>query len=371
MFPALPDSIPISAEMLRLVREIDEFKGHWRAWQALTPDRLKGLRHVATIESIGSSTRIEGSRLSDREVEALLSRLETQSFATRDEQEVAGYAFVMEQVFAHASEIPLTANMLKQLHRDLLQYCTKDERHRGEWKSLPNHVAAFDADGCELGIVFETSAPFDTPVHMGVLLDWHSRAEADSGLHPLLRIGIFVVVFLAVHPFQDGNGRLSRILTTLLMLRAGYGHVPYSSLESIIEQNSRAERDSLLQAARRADAGESGNDAYYLALRRTQTTWRDGSADWPAWLMFFLRSIRQQITRLQQRLDASRPQLSPLARQLASLFETHETLTNAQATALTGANRSTLKAKFAELINARLIEAHGKGRGAYYAKARP
>jgi Fic family protein len=350
MFPALPDSIPISAEMLRLVSEIDEFKGHWRTWQSLTPDRLQGLRRVATIESIGSSTRIEGSRLSDREVEALLSRLETQSFATRDEQEVAGYAFVMEQVFAHASEIPLTANMLKQLHRDLLQYCTKDERHRGEWKSLPNHVAAFDADGCELGIVFETSAPFDTPVRMGVLLDWHRRAEADSGLHPLLRIGIFVVVFLAVHPFQDGNGRLSRILTTLLMLRAGYGHVPYSSLESIVEQNK---------------------EAYYLALRRTQTTWRDGSADWPAWLMFFLRSIRQQITRLQQRLDASRPQLSPLARQLASLFETHETLTNAQATALTGANRSTLKAKFAELINARLIEAHGKGRGAYYAKTRP
>jgi Fic family protein len=350
MFPALPDSIPISAEMLRLVSEIDEFKGHWRTWQSLTPDRLQGLRHVATIESIGSSTRIEGSRLSDREVEALLSRLETQSFATRDEQEVAGYAFVMEQVFAHASEIPLTANMLKQLHRDLLQYCTKDERHRGEWKSLPNHVAAFDADGCELGIVFETSSPFDTPAHMDALLDWHRRAEADTGLHPLLRIGIFTVIFLAVHPFQDGNGRLSRILTTLLMLRAGYGHVPYSSLESIVEQNK---------------------EAYYLALRRTQTTWRDGSADWPAWLMFFLRSIRQQITRLQQRLDASRPQLSPLARQLASLFETHETLTNAQATALTGANRSTLKAKFAELINARLIEAHGKGRGAYYAKARP
>jgi Fic family protein len=350
MFPALPDSIPISAEMLRLVSEIDEFKGHWRAWQALTPDRLKGLRHVATIESIGSSTRIEGSRLSDREVEALLSRLETQSFATRDEQEVAGYAFVMEQVFAHASEIPVTANMLKQVHRDLLQYSAKDERHRGEWKSLPNHVAAFDADGRELGIVFETSSPFDTPAHMDALLDWHRRAEADTGLHPLLRIGIFVVVFLAVHPFQDGNGRLSRILTTLLMLRAGYGHVPYSSLESIVEQNK---------------------EAYYLALRRTQTTWRDGSADWPAWLMFFLRSIRQQITRLQQRLDASRPQLSPLARQLASLFETHETLTNAQATALTGANRSTLKAKFAELINARLIEAHGKGRGAYYAKARP
>ena len=347
MFPALPDSIPISAEMLRLVSEIDEFKGHWRTWQALTPDRLQGLRRVATIESIGSSTRIEGSRLSDREVESLLGRLETQSFITRDEQEVAGYAFVMEQVFAHAAEIPVTANMLKQLHRDLLQYSTKDERHRGEWKSLPNHVAAFDADGRELGIVFETSSPFDTPAHMDALLDWHRRAETDTGLHPLLRIGIFVVVFLAVHPFQDGNGRLSRILTTLLLLRAGYGHVPFSSLESIIEQNK---------------------EAYYLALRRTQTTWHESNADWPAWLMFFLRSIRQQITRLQQRLDSNRPQLSPLARQLAALFDTRETLTNAEAVTLTGANRSTLKAKFAELVAAGMVEAHGKGRGAFYAR---
>jgi Fic family protein len=123
--------------------------------------------------------------------------------------------------------------------------------------------------------------------------------------------------------------------------------VPYSSLESIVEQNK---------------------EAYYLALRRTQTTWRESSADWPAWLMFFLRNIRQQITRLQHRLDANRPQLSPLARQLAALFETRETLTNAEAVTLTGANRSTLKAKFAELIAAGLVEAHGKGRGAFYSK---
>jgi Fic family protein len=335
--------------MLRLISEIDEFKGHWRAWQSLTPEKLQGLRRVATIESIGSSTRIEGSKLTDREVEALLGRLETQSFISQDEQEVAGYAFVIEQVFAYADQIPVSGNMLRQLHRDLLQHSSKDERHRGDWKSLPNHVAAFDPDGRELGIVFETSSPFDTPNHMEALLDWHRRAEADTGLHPLLRIGMFVVVFLAVHPFQDGNGRLSRILTTLLLLRAGYSHVPYSSLESIIEQNK---------------------EAYYLALRRTQTTWRSDDPDWSAWLIFFLRSLRQQITRLQQRLDTNRPTLSPLARQLAAFFETHETLTNSQAATLTGANRSTLKSKFSELQAAGLIEAHGKGRGVFYSKRR-
>ncbi len=345
----LPDAVPILPDMLRLISEIDEFKGQWRTWETLTPERLAGLRHVATIESIGSSTRIEGARLSDREVEALLARLETKSFATRDEQEVAGYAYVMEQVFAHAEQIPLTANILRQLHRDLLQYSSKDERHRGDWKTLPNHVAAFDADRRELGIVFETSSPFETPAHMESLLAWHRRAETDTGLHPLLRIGIFAVIFLAVHPFQDGNGRLSRILTTLLLLRAGYRHVPYGSLESVIEHSK---------------------EAYYLALRRTQTTWRSGDPDWAAWLLFFLRSIRQQIARLQSRLDAHRPTLSPLARQLAALFDTRETLTNREAVALTGAPRSTLKAKLAELVAAGVPEAHGQGRGAFYARRR-
>jgi Fic family protein len=345
----LPDAIPIRPDMLRLISEIDEFKGQWRAWETLTPDRLRALRHVATIESIGSSTRIEGSRLTDHEVEALLARLETKSFATRDEQEVAGYAYVMEQVFAHAEHIPLTANMLRQLHRDLLQFSAKDERHRGDWKTLPNHVAAFDADGRELGIVFETSSPFETPAQMEALLEWHRRAESDTAFHPLLRIGIFAVIFLAVHPFQDGNGRLSRILTTLLLLRAGYAHVPYSSLESVIEHSK---------------------EAYYLALRRTQSTWRGGEPDWAAWLLFFLRSVRQQIARLQRRLDANRPTLSPLAGRLAALFESRETLTNSEAAAVLSASRSTLKSKFAELIAAGLIDAHGKGRGVFYTKSK-
>jgi Fic family protein len=124
-------SLEITPEMLVLVAEIDEFKGAWRALGTLAPERLSALRRVATIESIGSSTRIEGSRLSDREVERLLSNLEIKSFGSRDEQEVAGYAEVMETVFAFWSDIPSTENHIKQLHRDLLRYSDKDERHRG------------------------------------------------------------------------------------------------------------------------------------------------------------------------------------------------------------------------------------------------
>ena len=235
----------ITPEMLSLVAEIDEFKGAWRALGTLAPERLSALRRVATIESIGSSTRIEGSSLSDREVERLLSNLAIKSFDSRDEQEVAGYAEVMETVFASWAEVSVTENHIKQLHRDLLRYSDKDERHRGEYKTASNSVAAFDADGNQVGIVFETASPFETPRRMAELVDWFRQAQ-QGALHPLIAIGIFIVVFLEIHPFQDGNGRLSRVLTTLLLLRAGYAYVPYSSLESVIEQSK---------------------EGYYLALR--------------------------------------------------------------------------------------------------------
>jgi len=234
------DTLKITLELLALISEIDEFKGAWRALGTLAPDRLSALRRVATIESIGSSTRIEGSRLSDREVERLLSNLQIKSFETRDEQEVAGYAAGMELVFQSWTDIALTENHIKQLHRDLLQYSEKDTHHRGEYKTSSNSVAAFDEHGQQIGIVFEPAKPFDTPGLMTEIVAWANHASKTKALHPLLVIALFIVVFLEIHPFQDGNGRLSRILTTLLLLRAGYTYVPYSSLESVIEHSKEA-----------------------------------------------------------------------------------------------------------------------------------
>src|ERR1035441_2408771 len=180
--------IPITPEVLTLIAEIDEFKGAWRALGTLAPERLSALRRVATIESIGSSTRIEGSKLSDRDVERLLANLEIKSFATRDEQEVAGYAEVMETIFHAWAEIPITENYIKQLHRDLLQYSEKDDRHRGEYKTLPNSVAAFGEDGQQIAVVFETASPFDTPRLMAELVAWLREAQELKRLHPLLII---------------------------------------------------------------------------------------------------------------------------------------------------------------------------------------
>lgn len=172
--------------MPSLISEIDEFKGAWRALGTLAPERLSALRRVATIESIGSSTRIEGSKLSDREVERLLSNLEIKAFTNRDEQEVAGYAEVMETVFASWPEIAITENHLRQLHRDLLRYSEKDEPHRGHYKTACNSVTAFGAEGNQVGIVFETATFFDTPRLMAELLTWFNATIQDNALHPLL-----------------------------------------------------------------------------------------------------------------------------------------------------------------------------------------
>src|SRR5580658_5977226 len=275
-------TLQITPEILNLIAGLDEFKGAWQALGILAPERLSALRRVATIESIGSSTRIEGSKLSDREVERLLSNLEIKSFATRDEQEVAGYDETMELIFQSWSEITLTENHIKQLHRDLLQYSEKDAHHRGNYKNQANNVAAFDDAGKQVGIVFETATPFDTPRRMSELVAWTSDAFSSRQLHLLLVTAIFTVVLLEIHPFQDGNGRLSRVLTTLLLLRAGYSYVPYSSLESVIEQSK---------------------EGYYLALRRTQGTIRTAEPDWEPWLDFFLRALQQQKQRLERKVE--------------------------------------------------------------------
>ena len=242
-------NITITPEILKLIAEIDEFKGRWKVIETLAPEKLTSLRRIATIESVGSSTRIEGAKLSDAEVGKLLSGLRSESFASRDEEEVAGYADAMDMIFEGYEVITATENHIKQLHGVLLKYSSKDQDHRGEYKKVTNHVEAFGPDGKSLGVVFETATPFETPGWMTEIVDWFNQSVQEESHHPLILVGIFIVVFLAIHPFKDGNGRLSRVLTTLLLLRAGYGYVPYSSMEGVIEQNK---------------------DSYYLALRRTQ-----------------------------------------------------------------------------------------------------
>lgn len=342
------DTLTITPELLGLIAEIDEFKGAWRALRTLAPERLKALRYVATVESIGSSTRIEGSKLSDLEVKRLLSNLQVKHFETRDEQEVAGYAEVMELIFQSWEDIQLTENHIKQLHRDLLKYSKKDSHHRGKYKTSSNSVTAFDETGKPLGVVFETATPFKTPALMNEILIWTNEALKTKSLHPLLVIAVFTVVFLEIHPFQDGNGRLSRVLTTLLLLSNGYAYVPYSSLESVVEKSK---------------------ESYYLALRQTQGTIRTKSPDWQPWLNYFLRILLQQSRNLAKKVEREKLILSSLPElslQILDHAKQHGRVTMTDMMTLTDANRNTIKKHFKTLTEKGHLVLRGKGRASWY-----
>lgn len=346
--PLRTDTLSISPEILALIAEIDEFKGAWRALGTIAPERLSALRRVAIIESIGSSTRIEGSKLSDREVERLLANLDIKSFSTRDEQEVAGYAEAIELVFRAFEDLAITENHIKQLHRDLLVYSEKDAWHRGSYKTSSNSVAAFDDAAKQIGIVFETATPFDTPRLMTELVQWYESERAQRRLHVLLIVAVFIVVFLEIHPFQDGNGRLSRILTTLLLLQAGYAYVPFSSLESVIEQNK---------------------EAYYLALRQTQGTVRTDNPNWQPWVLFFLRSLQRQMKRLATKIEREKLVLSKLpdlSLRILDHAREHGRVSAGEIIKLTGTSRNTLKQRFRQLVEKGHLVKHGGGRTTWY-----
>ena len=338
----------IDSSILKLIAEIDEFKGSWRALRSLKPDVLERLRWVAGIESIGSSTRIEGSKLSDRDVDRLLSSLDITALSSRDEQEVAGYSELMNEIFDGYLHIQFTENYIKQLHQILLRHSTKDANHRGEYKKHPNNVEAYDADGKVVGTIFETATPFHTPNLMEELVNWTNNSLQRESHHPLIVIGIFIVEFLAIHPFLDGNGRLSRALTTLLLLRAGYEYVPYSSLESVVEKSK---------------------DRYYLTLRKTQQSIKQENPDYSPWLGFFLTSLKRQKDHLQHKVTQEKQilgALPELSSTILKLAKERGKVSTSEIQRVSGEPRSTIKKRLSELVKSSLLVRHGKGRSTWY-----
>ncbi|CAB1077172.1 Filamentation induced by cAMP protein Fic [Olavius algarvensis Delta 1 endosymbiont] len=337
----------MTPRIVKLVAEIDEFKGYWKGMQTLSSETLSTLRVLATIESIGSSTRIEGARLNDSEVSALLQGLDVQSFRSRDEQEVAGYAKAMHLIYDSNQEIDLTENNIKYLHKVLLQFSTKDEWHLGEYKKHPNHVAAFDSAGNQIGLIFETTSPVQTPLMMESLVDMTQNRLSDDNFHPLLAISDFVLRFLAIHPFQDGNGRLSRILTNLILIREGYDFVQYSSHERIVEANK---------------------DRYYLALRESQNNLESDPDIELKWAEFFLEMLSKQKNHLMGKIDReSRARRLPaLSEKIVQLAQEHGRINIAFISKALEANRNTVKKHVRQLIENRRLVRHGKGRGTYY-----
>jgi Fic family protein len=229
-----------------------------------------------------------------------------------------------------------------------MEYSEKDYWHRGNYKKSPNHVEAFDAQGKSIGVVFETASPFETPIRMRELIEWAGQAYIEKKLHPLLITAIVVVDFLAIHPFQDGNGRLSRVLTTYLLLKEGYHYVQYSSLEAVVEQSK---------------------EGYYLALRQTQGTLRSESPDWQPWVMFFLRALLHQKKRLESKVEQENlllTQLPQLSLQILLLIKARGQATISEIVTITGANRNTVKKHLETLVVSNRIKKNGVGKGSWY-----
>lgn len=269
----------IPSELWSKIAQIDELKGQWIAGARLSPQVLGRLKRSVLITSTGASTRIEGARLSDEDVEKLMRGIDIQKFTDRDKQEVRGYFELLEKVFDSWKSLKFSENNIKNFHKELLKYVKKDELHRGDYKKVENKVHMIDAAGKSVGVLFDTAPAYLTPKEMQELVEWSQEALAEKKYHPLLIVGNFLVEFLQIHPFQDGNGRLSRVLVNLLLLKAGYLYMPYISHEKLIEDNK---------------------PEYYLALRQSQKTFsakggRTADTETIApWLDFFFMIFLKQ-----------------------------------------------------------------------------
>ena len=342
------DNLP--REVWEKIAKIEELKGQWVGGLNLGPQVLGRLKQSVLVTSSGASTRIEGARLSDEDVERLMRQgIRVNKWADRDTQEVRGYYEVLRNVFDVWKNIRFTENEIRNLHKELLKYVEKDERHRGIYKKQENTVVAMDRAGNQIGIIFEPTKAYLTPKAMQELVNW-TRASLEKNVHhPLLIVGNFLVEFLQIHPFQDGNGRLSRVLTNLLLLRSGYRFVPYVSHEKLVEDNK---------------------DAYYLALRKSQKTLGTKREDIAPWLLFFfdmlLRQAESAIDLLTE--EALEDTLSPKQIVVWEYVQGTDEAGQSEISEKTGIARPTVDQAIKKLMRLKRVEKIGEGRATRYRK---
>lgn len=238
-------SSELTENIYMMLAEIDGVKNSWQLTGKLLPQTIERLTNAVIVTSTGSSNRIEGNRLNDEQIKDLYKNLRIKKFRSRDEQEVAGYLETLTLVFDKYADIPINESSIRYLHHNMLKYSDKDARHKG-------HLVSKE---------------------INELLDWYAWAKHETNKHPLILAANFIFEYLAIHPFQDGNGRTSRLLTNLILLQQAYHFTSVVSHERLVELN-------------KAD--------YYLALNQTQTTWKTDLEDISPFLLFFLKIVRLQ-----------------------------------------------------------------------------
>lgn len=351
IFKKMEFSSVLYQEIMQQLSVIDSFKGNWNAIELQHSKHLKELRKIATIESIGSSTRIEGATLTNPEVEKLLKSVKITKLKTRDEEEVVGYYETLQIILDNYETIKLTESYLHQLHGILLKHSSKDQRHKGSYKSLSNKVVANYPDGTQRTI-FKTTEPQLTAAEMQILITWTKERFTKSDTHPLITIAVFVYEFLSVHPYQDGNGRLSRLLTTLLMMQQDYKFIQYVSFENIIE-------------TRKED--------YYRALMDGQKNRGKAEERIDKWILFFIECMVILTQRLKAKYDTYSQLEKGLNERQQKIIKLLKKNKKAQMKDIDKAfpdySRNTLKKDMAYLVNEGVLIKTGEGRGVmYYAK---
>lgn len=341
------ESIPSSIWLK--INKIDELKGQWFAGAKLNPQALNRLKRSVLITSTGASTRIEGAKLSDKEIEKMMRGISIQKFTDRDSQEVKGYYELLENVFNSWEDIKFSENMVKHFHQELLKYVDKDKDHRGEYKKQENKVHMIDKAGNSVGILFDTTPAYLTPKATLELIDWTKEALRDKAYHPLLVIAGFLVEFLNIHPFTDGNGRLSRILTNLFLLNHEYLYIPYVSHEKLIEDNK---------------------PEYYLALRQSQKTFDSKNQSILPWLEFFFSILLKQTEKAIKLLSKENIEklLSPKQLLVWEHLNTVDRATPKEISEATNVARPTINQVLNKLLQLKRIEKIGIGRATRYRK---
>lgn len=338
-----------SQKVINLISEIELFKGKWSVLENMSASFLNELRNIATIQSIGSSTRIEGATLSDQDIKKLISRLDINKLETRDEQEVVGYYDALEFIFVNYSDIELTENYIKQLHSILLKYSVKDDRQRGIYKKLTNKVVAAYPDGTQK-VIFNTTEPHLVPKEMAEIITWTNQNIYENKIHPLIVIGLFVYEFLSIHPFHDGNGRLSRLLTTLLLLKHEYNFIKYVSFEHLIEERKKD---------------------YYASLMECQQNRNIDDERIDNWIIFFLDSLKTLSAKLEVKIQGMEQgksiYLNRRQKQIISFIKVHELCKIGDIhNSFSDTSINTLKKDMKYLVENHILEKTGQRKGSIY-----
>ncbi len=334
--------IDINWELINVVSQIDRFDASWSTIEKKEGQSLKQLKSIATVRSVGASTRIEGSKMSDEEVTVLLQELDIAKLEDRDSQKVVGYFNAFDIIAESYKNIDISENSLKNLHNILLKYSKKDEWHKGKYKQHSNAVEANYPDGTKQIVFQTTEAGFATENAMEKLIDWYNN---DSTTHPLVKCSLFTYEFLSIHPFQDGNGRLSRLISSLLLLKNGYNWIQYVSFEHEIE-NRKPEYYSVLMSCQSQRPNEN-------------------VSEWGNFFFDALKNIQEQLM-LKLNQSGVEIQLSPREKSILTFIGNNVGCKSGEIAKKLGIPSPTIKRILPELIEKNLIEKYGIGPSTNY-----